>query len=589
MPSRIPSLMNNILSSTTIGIIDLDLEEDICADRYQAVGFLNTTYQLSVATASSCNEDIEQVISILINIIDATYDKYELLIHSNISDQQRERIVKENINQALCDNIVLFVLSCFNNGTNKNVLQNVTKSDDFEANINDEISNYNNSNMTFYVYIQNVSIVYIDIKILPPVNNDHEEPLFLLSTMQWILIIVIFTVLLCVTVIISIRCYKRKQRLYRNNAAMIIQKAMVILIGVGEYDENPNEPDIELKNCFLSDLSLKTDITNLCSLFGSQNLNYSIYPQYKDITSPILHWTQNEILTILKEKAAQFDKSDEFDALICIFSGHGMDRKICTSDYKLIEKLAIHRLFSKNYYNAREKPRIFIWDCCEGNAEYTAKTPLLRGGTTEGRNEASKWFSEDDIKQECGPIWVQNTNNPDFKLVEVNAANAGFQSKLHRIKGSCMITSFVENVNADLLRNNGKSTHKFLGEILDEIQNKLHCEEKKQLIVVQCNNNTRNIIFKKQSNQLMGKETEIELCDATAKSISNVGPKLGSQIDEMLASLGAEYENNYKCDMDEYGIETYQHLVDKESDLKKFIKNENHLATIIAKAKEELY
>ena len=52
-----------------------------------------------------------------------------------------------------------------------------------------------------------------------------------------------------------------------------------------------------------------------------------------------------------------------------MISCHGFDNDILTSDYKRLSKTDIHRIFSRNKPLNRELPRIFIFDCCSGDAE----------------------------------------------------------------------------------------------------------------------------------------------------------------------------------------------------------------------------
>ncbi len=58
----------------------------------------------------------------------------------------------------------------------------------------------------------------------------------------------------------------------------------------------------------------------------------------------------------LKKKAKDFDPN-KYDGLIVAISCHGLNSNICTSDYKLIEKAAIHRIFTSEYPKVREVPR----------------------------------------------------------------------------------------------------------------------------------------------------------------------------------------------------------------------------------------
>ena len=93
-------------------------------------------------------------------------------------------------------------------------------------------------------------------------------------------------------------------------------------------------------------------------------LNYEIYPKYKK-----LYWSEEEIITFIKERAQEIGGNNlkQHDSILFIISGHGYNNAIISSDYQLIDKTAIHRLFSANYPSTRELPRIFMYDCCDGD------------------------------------------------------------------------------------------------------------------------------------------------------------------------------------------------------------------------------
>ncbi len=90
-------------------------------------------------------------------------------------------------------------------------------------------------------------------------------------------------------------------------------------------------------------------------------------------------------------------------------------------------------------------------------------------------------------------IWAQNEDNPDYKLVIINAANDGFQSKLNSIYGSYVITQFTRKLEENIKE---KNNQKFLNEILEDVQEDLH-QKGKQLMVKTFNNKTEYIKFGK--------------------------------------------------------------------------------------------
>eukprot|EP01084_Bolivina_argentea_P076092 137871_1 len=470
--------------------------------------YLNTTYDITV---NNCINGVLEFISRLIAVIDVIYYDNELFVHSNISKQQRKELSWID-NNPFCDDITIYILTCFNESIDENSLINITKSDIFEQKVNDNIDTLSDLNETIiWIYIQNITIIYTnDTNTKPPKNTDTQNNII------WSLIGTLVSV--CIILTIIIMCVKQKQKSDRYKSAIVIQNAMCIFIGIGEYDEDDVkdfEPDPELKHAMLTNLPIEKDIQNLFHIFGTENLNYSIYPRYEDIESPKIHWTRHEILSLLQEKAVAFDKSKHFDALLVVVSCHGISQNICTSDYKLLQKLAIHRMFSKNYFNARNKPRIMVFDCCQGIESHGGFVESIDcDKSAQNVKEIGKQFKESDIDQKYKSIWAYDTNNPDFKLVEINAANPGFQSKLDTRFGSYMVREFCQTMKQNL-DNNANGCQRFLGEILDEVQNKLHSKQKKQLITALYNNGTRNIVFKRnKSNKTMTEMIQMDNCQS---------------------------------------------------------------------------
>eukprot|EP01084_Bolivina_argentea_P274748 468375_1 len=307
----------------------------------------------------------------------------------------------------------------------------------------------------------------------------------------------------------------------------MINNAMVILLSIGQYDEEPTQPAKELIDAQLTDLAVEKDITNLVELFGPQNLNYTIYPTYNDPKHPQLYWKQSDIINLLQEKAEELSESkEEYDGLIVVISSHGIQVHICTSDFRLISKLAIHRIFSKNYKHTREIPRVFIFDGCEGSDEHGGRfgNPSIVSVPEVGKQKSDiKYeelvddnthndtdeqlnsdalpsnFQDDDIEVKTKNVWGYDTKPPDYKLAVINAASPGFQSKLNSSFGSYLLYQFSKRVLIDLNQNNGKCK-KFIGEICDEIQKYL-ADTGKQHITATFNEETRFIRFVKNEKR----------------------------------------------------------------------------------------
>ncbi len=68
---------------------------------------------------------------------------------------------------------------------------------------------------------------------------------------------------------------------------------MCFLPQIGEYDEEPEDPDPTIPG-YVNDLTVDIDIDNLLTLFRDK-LKYLVVPNYANTIKT--YWTQNEILT----------------------------------------------------------------------------------------------------------------------------------------------------------------------------------------------------------------------------------------------------------------------------------------------------
>ncbi len=299
------------------------------------IGFMNTTYKIWLRHRV-CNDSILQFISDFIDIIDTTYSNNNLIAKSNITSADFQTYSHFE-GEKTCGDITLNVLTCFSENINQ--LLCVTKSTDFIKDINDEIEPmYNNT----LISIINTTVTYITYNETDPVK-------------LWMFIVVV-AVCFCVLVT-AMLLIKRKYKLARIKKQMVINNAMVLCVGIGRYDENPKKADALLQNSSVNDLELEQDIDNLYGLFGSDCLNYAIHPKAKRV-----EWTLKQLIRFLSEQAKKLhqnltddaiDSKQKFDGLFVAVSSHGFDNAIITSDYKLIDKDAIHRIFSRNYPMSR--------------------------------------------------------------------------------------------------------------------------------------------------------------------------------------------------------------------------------------------
>eukprot|EP01084_Bolivina_argentea_P247976 414820_1 len=209
-------------------------------------------------------------------------------------------------------------------------------------------------------------------------------------------------------------------------------------------------------------------------------------------------WTADDIITFLKEDVGNTLLDDEeqlqYDSLIVCVSCHGQENVIISSDSKTIEKNVIHRIISAENPVVRNIPRLFVFDSCEGIAqrEYVRKETIYdeekdndKGVTLKEISSGYEWTNE-SLK----------SKNPDYKLVCVSAANAGYQAKCHVNNGSYLINGFVQKLKCNL----NKKGNKTLQCIFEEVQQELH-DTGKQQITHHFNNNTSNVVFKKNNNK----------------------------------------------------------------------------------------
>ena len=153
---------------------------------------------------------------------------------------------------------------------------------------------------------------------------------------------------------------------------------MVIAIAIGKYD--CDSIDAQFQNLD----SIDNDIKNIVRLFGV-TLNYRIIPNYSINEQIKTYWSKQEIFELLKKQAKYLNKSvqnNKHDSVIVIISCHGIQDHIVTSDYKLINKDTIYRIFSVDYPSLRNIPGIFMYDCCDGDNDMIREERIESFGNT---------------------------------------------------------------------------------------------------------------------------------------------------------------------------------------------------------------
>eukprot|EP01084_Bolivina_argentea_P162274 282421_1 len=223
-----------------------------------------------------------------------------------------------------------------------------------------------------------------------------------------------------------------------------------------------------------------------------------MYPILGKRDYPKTYWTQSEIIDLLEKRAKYFDEMVQknlFDSLMVFITGHGIKDYLISSDCKKISKIMIHRIFSDKYPFVRSVPRIFLYDSCDGSSErnhlprfyesdeeeedFDDDTDTVGVGNIHGKgikkkrknpsNLTVKTMNEekdDEIGEfgknsnvqpnlsqqktlefeEAQSAWNVGEKNPDYRLVTVFAANAGYQAKMDSVSGSYLIREFLERV-----------------------------------------------------------------------------------------------------------------------------------------------
>ena len=293
---------------------------------------------------------------------------------------------------------------------------------------------------------------------------------------------------------------------------------MVILIGIGEYDQEPN--DNTDFHGHVDDLDfIDLDIKNGVNLFQN-DLKYKVYPKY-DINNIVigsvkLSWTKEEIIQFLMSKSEELsdniNKNKNYDGLIVIFSGHGLKGNILTSDYGMISKDLIQRIFSKAHNDDqainRNIPRLFIFDCCEGNY---GKDNYVRSTVNEG-------IGVDLIpKMDIDTEWANNEDHPDYNLIVINSTTKDFVALGNLKKGSLFLTKLIKKMKENNVYCHIKNAM-CLEDIFDNVQDELHKQGKQLPVSTFYNGKLKKLMFVENANSN-------ETCCFCCKCCENVKAK----------------------------------------------------------------
>eukprot|EP01084_Bolivina_argentea_P161967 281882_1 len=318
----------------------------------------------------------------------------------------------------------------------------------------------------------------------------HPDPLK--KTYIWVIVaVVVLAVVLIILLIFLTKHFlktKEKSVYIENGLGVIITIAYYDNINIGNDDIHMDVPDLDM---------LHHDYDNLTKLF--KMLNYAFIPNEEK-----LHWTEKEIMHFLQHDIGNelFDNNHQlkYDGIILCVSSHGVKNNIITSDHKIIENVAIHRAISRLDSQLRDIPRICIFDSCQG-----CKEREISEQDTDNGIEFAKYTSVGDVN--FGTGWNTDNKNPDYNLVYIQAANAGYQAKASQKIGSYLIYNFVEKV----MNNIENDENKRLVDIIDEIEKKLHDTGKQKITTVfNTGELSRNIKFKINQKAIHSHKDAIE-------------------------------------------------------------------------------
>eukprot|EP01084_Bolivina_argentea_P053123 97526_1 len=257
-----------------------------------------------------------------------------------------------------------------------------------------------------------------------------------------------------------------------------IQYSFELASDIDEFDDE-KEPVLCIGKSIVAELSVleqkiefsdldfvDKDIDNLKLLFENDLLNYTVKVKPgKDIENPYkIRWNGDEINDYIDEMAKEFENEEGgYDALFIVFTCHGINNNIITSDIKKIDHTQITRKFKPH----QNKPRIFVFDCCSGsNAPEPLRSEKSRG-TFERMDSNELQDLEINMSSDNKPLFEELS--PDFKQVTIKAATQDFVA-IGTNHGSFLTKEFTDLTKQYIENGNNQYLH----DILSQVQNKLH-------------------------------------------------------------------------------------------------------------------
>lgn len=284
-----------------------------------------------------------------------------------------------------------------------------------------------------------------------------------------------------------------------------INNALVAIIPIGQYniwndadttyDITPNPQFNKTQDkADTHERMVKFDVIGVKSLFASYNykvMNFGDDP----VDSPgkqeeyQLEWTEAQVLAALRMTGRELIKGG-YDALILFISCHGWSEAICTSDYRYVEKHAIHGLFSAEFPECKDIPRFFFYDCCSGSARFQHTKPST---------EATKIFQFEALMSNPGMKWSEKDIHPFNKLVTVHGSTKGFMSMGNDL-GSHKIRELLKQFALNRKQNPAK--RRCLLDLLKDVEETLYGKNK-QLLHYNFQNGMDSVIFLEKKSDVV--------------------------------------------------------------------------------------
>ena len=199
----------------------------------------------------------------------------------------------------------------------------------------------------------------------------------------------------------------------------VIKNGLVLNICISKYGQNgfsdlegPKHDMNKLIDLWENRFGYKM----ICNDFNPNILGY--YVSKKDFLEKL-----DECRKLLRSN----DNSYNYDGLIFVFSGHGYETSIVTSDSEYVSIDAIKRYFAANEIEKfKDKPKIYIFDCCRNmngrpSLPFEDDSRLVSHGHQSIKKETSTGAIEEKEKEgNMGRFFYDECFRAMIKLVKTN-------------------------------------------------------------------------------------------------------------------------------------------------------------------------